>query len=74
MADTGHLKTQQHELVKQYIAFDGNGRTEYIYTVREDGPDGCPCSVVRYGYLGVTTNVIFVREYTGVWDAAWELF
>ena len=74
MVQTGHLLTQAHELVKQHIEYDGNSRPEYIYTVRADADDGTPCSVVRYAYDGVTSRVLYMKEYDGVWDAAWELF
>jgi hypothetical protein len=74
MADTGHLKTQAHELVKQHIEYDGNNRMEYIYTVRADADHGTPCSVVRYSYSGLTSRVLYMKEYTGTWDSSWELF
>lgn len=74
MADTGHLKTQAHELVKQHIEYDANFRVEYVYTAHADlGPNG-PCSVVRYAYDGVSSRVVFMREYTATWLLAWELF
>lgn len=74
MADTGHLLTQAHELVKQHIEYDGQGRAEYVYTVRADADDGTPCSVVRYSYDGLTTNVVYMKEYVSNWDSAWETF
>lgn len=74
MADTGHLKTQAHELVKQHVEYDANNRTEYVYTVREDAEDGTPCSVTRYSYDGSSARVVFMKEYTGTWDGAWDLF
>lgn len=74
MADTGHLKTQAHEHVKQHVEYDANNRVEYVYTVREDAADGTPCSVVRYAFSGLSSRVVFMREYVGVWDATWELF
>ena len=74
MADTGHLLTQAHELVKQHIEYDLNSRPEYIYTARADLEDGMPCSVVRYAYDGVTSRVLYMRESVALWDAAWELF
>lgn len=74
MADTGHLKTQAHELVKQHIEYDANNRVEYVYTAHADLEDGKPCSVVRYSYIGTTSRVQFMREYTDTWDVAWELF
>ena len=74
MADTAHLLTQAHELVKQHIEYDANSRAEYIYTARADLEDGQPCSVVRYAYDGVTARVLFMKEYPATWDASWELF
>lgn len=72
--DTGHLKTQAHELVKQHIDYDGSGRVEYVYTVRADAVDNTPCSVVRYAYDGATSNIVFMKEYTDTWDITWDLF
>jgi len=74
MADTGHLKTQAAELVKQHIEYDGSSRVEYVYTVRADALDLVPCSVVRYSYVGLTSKVVFMKEYAGVWLAVWDLF
>jgi len=74
MADTGHLKTQAHELVKQHIEYDGQKRMEYVYTVRADAEDGTPCSVVRYSYVGLSARVQYMKEYTGTWDGSWDLF
>ena len=74
MADTGHLKTQLHELVKQYVVYDGQARAEYVYTVRADAADQTPCSVVRYAYVGSSSRVEYMKEYTGIWDASWEAF
>lgn len=74
MADTGHLKTQLNELIKQYATYDVYNRTEYVYTARADAVDESPCSVVRYAYVGTTTRVSYMKEYIGVWDAAWESF
>jgi len=72
--DTGHLKTQAYEFVKQYIEYDGSNRTEYVYTVRADATDGTPCSVVRYSYDGASTRIVYMQEYTSNWQAAWETF
>lgn len=72
--DTGHLKTQAHELVKQHVEYDGSNRTEYVYTVRADALDLTPCSVVRYSYSGASSRVVFMKEYVGVWDDTWDVF
>lgn len=74
MADTGHLKTQAHELVKQHVEYDGSNRTEYVYTVHGDATNGTPCSVVRYSYDGVSSRVVFMKEYSSTWNIAWDLF
>jgi hypothetical protein len=74
MADTGHLKTQAAELVKQHVEFDVNNRIEYVYTVRADADNGTPCSVVRYSYDGLSSRVVFMKESTGTWNSAWDLF
>ncbi len=74
MGDTGHLKTQAHELVKQHIEYDSRTRTEYVYTVHADALDGTPCSVVRYSFDGISSRVVYMKEYVSTWQAAWELF
>jgi len=74
MADTGHLKTQAAELVKQHIEYDVNNRVEYVYTVHGDAANGIPCSVVRYSYVGLSSRVVYMKEYTSNWNSAWELF
>jgi hypothetical protein len=74
MNDTGHLKTQAAELVKQSITYDLSSRPEYIYTVRADAAHGTPCSVVRYAYVGASSRVSYMKEYTSTWDSSWELF
>lgn len=70
----GHIKTQANELVKQHLEYDGQGRVEYVYTVASDAKDETPCSVVRYAYDGLTARVVYMKEYTGAWDASWEIF
>lgn len=73
--DTGHLKTQAHELVKQHCEYDSpTNRLEYVYTVRADAAHGTPCSVVQYSYDGLSSRVVFMKESTGTWDSAWDLF
>lgn len=74
MADTGHLKTQAAELIKQHIEYYVNSRMEYVYTVRNDAANGTPCSVIRYSYSGITSRVVFMKEDTSNWNSAWDLF
>jgi hypothetical protein len=74
MADTGHLKTQAHELIKQHVEYDVLGRTEYVYTVAVDAKDGTPCSMVRYAYSGTTARVVYMKESTSTWQIVWEVF
>lgn len=70
----GHLVTQAHEFVKQYITYDGTNRVEYVYTARANAKNGEPCSVVRYAYVGLTANVSFMKEYDSTWNSAWDAF
>jgi hypothetical protein len=74
MANRGHLQTQAHELVKQYIVYDANDRPEYVYTVRADADDDTPCSAVRYSYDGTTSRIVYMKEYEATWDISWEVF
>ena len=70
----GHLTTQAHEFVKQHIEYDASARPEYVYTVRADAVNGTPCSVVRYAYVGATSRIEFMREYSASWNTAWDVF
>ena len=68
------LKTHDKELVKDHIEYDVQGRTEYIYTASANAINGSACLVTRYSYSGITSNVVFNKEYYGIWNSAWELF
>jgi len=70
----GHLKSQLHELVKQHVEYDGSARPEYVYTVQAGAADGAPCSVVRYSYDGISSRIVYMKEYLGAWDSSWEVF
>jgi len=70
----GHLTTQAHEFVKQHVEYDVNNRAEYVYTIKADGLNNAPCSVVRYSYIGLTGDISFMKEYSGIWNSAWETF
>lgn len=74
MADRGHLQTQAQELIKQHIVYDASLRPEYVYTVQADALNGTPCSAVRYSYAGDSSRVVYMKEFTAVWDSAWEVF
>ena len=68
------LKTHQNELTKTYNVYDVNGRVEYVYTASDDAPNGGSCLVTRFSYDGLTTRIVFAREYYGTWNSAWDLF
>lgn len=72
--DSGHLKTQANELVKQHTEYDDSNRAEYIYTAPSNAVDGTPCSVVRFAYSGLSPRVAFMKEYTGNWNDDWDVF
>jgi len=68
---TGLLKTQKHELVKQYLVLDGSDRVSKIYTAPTDAVTGTPCEVTEYIYYLTTTIVIGRKEGKATWDASW---
>lgn len=74
MSDTGHLKTQANELVKQHCEYDNLGRVTDVYTVRSDASNGVPCSIVKYSYDGNSSRVIFMKEGLAIWDGSWDVF
>lgn len=72
MSDTGHLKTAKHELLKQYVVYDGSGRMTDIYEARNDAADGAPCLRTRYSYDGTSSRILKRLETTDVWSAAYD--
>jgi hypothetical protein len=67
------LKTHAAELVKQYIEFDGQGRTSKVYTAYTNAPDGAPCEVTEYIYTGPATTIVMARkEGYATWDGTWD--
>lgn len=70
---TSHLKTQAHELVKQYISYDASLRPEYVYTAKHDAEDGASCSRVQYVYSGSTTRIIKMKETTSTWSSSYDI-
>ncbi len=65
------IKSQAQELIKQYVALDGQDRPEYIYTAQATAVDGDSCTVVQYVYANATsTTVIKMEETYGVWVSA----
>jgi hypothetical protein len=73
MADTGQITTQAHELIKQYIEYDGIGRPTIVHTARNDAVTGTPSSKVTYTYLSPTSpSVKFMKESLDTWDITWE--
>ena len=71
---TALLKSQLNEYTKTYITYDINNRVEYVYTVDNDALNGDPCVVTRYSYDGVTTRVVYSKEYESTLHTAWETF
>lgn len=68
------LKGHMEGPVKTHIEYDAQLRVEYVYTASVGVPDGGPCFVTRYGYVGSTTRVDFMREDLGAWQLTWETF
>lgn len=73
-AATSGLKTQAHELIKQFIVYDVNSRMQTIYTAPYLAADGEPCTRVDYEYVNATsTRVEKMRESNDVWSAAYDI-
>jgi hypothetical protein len=68
-----HLISEAHEFVKQYIAYDGSSRAEYIYVAPVDATNGTPCSVTRYVYDGISSRVLKMKEYQSTWNSTWDI-
>lgn len=68
------LKGHQEGPVKTYIEYDVQDRVDKVYTAAVGVPNGGPCYVTQYGYVGTTTRVQFMREDTGTWNILWEMF
>lgn len=71
---TQGLKTQQHELVKQFVVFDIAERPIEVYTAHTDAAHGTPCTVIYYEYINPTSSLILkMKEDTATWDSAWDI-
>lgn len=67
------LTTQLNELSKIYIAFDGLGRQQFVYSAYTNAVHGDPCIVTEYIYTGPATTTIKARkEGYATWDSAWD--
>jgi hypothetical protein len=67
------LKTHAHELVKQYIEYDGQNRVSKVYTTHSSAIDGAPCEVTEYIYTSPTSTLLKARkEGHDEWDSAWD--
>jgi hypothetical protein len=65
------IKSQAHELIKQYVALDAYDRPEYIYTAQADATDGAACTRVQYVYASTTsTTVVKMKESYSTWVSA----
>lgn len=70
---TDQLKTHAHELVKQYIEYDGQNRVSKVYTAATFADDGAPCEVTEYIYISPTSTLLKARkEGLSEWDSAWD--
>lgn len=68
------LKSHLNELTKTHIELDGSGRDEYIYIASADAANGAACIVTRLSYNGLTSKIIFAKEYYSTWNSAWDVF
>lgn len=71
---TDNLKTQAHELVKQFVIYDGNNRITSVYTAPAAAVDGTPCTLVTYAYLTPTSSLVEkMREANSTWSSAYDI-
>lgn len=70
---TSRLLTTAHELVKQYVVFDGQDRPEYIYTAHTDAPNGTPCTRTQFVYVGTSSRVVKRKETNAVWNSSYDI-
>jgi hypothetical protein len=68
------LKTHEAELVKTHQSFDASNRLEYVYTASAYAVNGAPCLVTRYSYDGVSSRILYYKEYYGTWNSSWDVF
>lgn len=71
--DTGTLKTNARELVKQYCVYDINARMTSMYEARADAVTGTPCMLTTYTYDGVSNRIVKRRESVGAWDSSYDI-
>lgn len=71
MADTNHLKTMKHGLMKTFIDYDADGRMVSVYEAPADAEDGAACLLTEYEYdAAPSTDVVKMRESASVWVTA----
>jgi len=70
---SAQLISHAKEMVKQYIAYDGSSRPEYVYTAPTEAADGAPAIVTQYSYDGTSTRIVKRKESATVWDVTWDI-
>lgn len=70
---TAQLKAHAGEMIKQYYAYDGSNRLEYVYTAHINTGDGEPCERTQYTYDGGTTRIVKRAETNSTWDSSWDI-
>ena len=67
------LKSQAHELVKQFIVYDGSSRPTDVYTAQLSAVTGTQCIRTTYTYSGSTSLVLKRKEYYDVWSSTYDI-
>ena len=71
---TQHLTTQLHELTKQFLVYDVEGRVESVYTTGYQTQPNGSCTRVEYTYVTATSsNIEKMRESNDIWLAAYDI-
>lgn len=71
---TDLLRTQAHELVKQFIQFDAQDRPEFIFTAPISAVQNTPCTRVQYVYRSASsTQIEKMAESKAQWQASYDI-
>lgn len=74
LSTTDGLKTQAHELVKQFIVYDGSNRITDVYTAPAGAANGTPCTRVTYTYVSPVSSLVEkMQESNDTWSSAYDI-
>ena len=68
-----HLKTDQNEYIKSYLAYAGSSRLQYVYEAKANAAHGDPCLKTTYTYVATSTRVEKMKEEDATWDSSYDI-